>query len=312
MAQSLAQRRVGGRGVSSAQALQERRPALPKRWLAQLLHRRGLHLRRDDHKAQRLQLRAGRPEVGQAVGQRLKDLSRRLCASRLAARERGGGRAGVGCPPRPQRSHDLLPHASPQLEEHKRILVEAFAQQVGDGGDVLARVGIVGAGTVGLQVAPHAGEQAYPGGGESLFDVGWHLAGQQLGGEQRLGRHAAGLHVQIQDLSAARVGPSTCQPARINQPLQRRNPFARPPGLAKLLAVPGARLDAVGRLAPLGARIPIPTHRSLTPPPQPASAAPLANRCCGSASHALPGWLGQCCGAPAPAWPHPISSTIGH
>ena len=51
-----------------------------------------------------------------------------------------------------QPGQQLIAAEAPQLEDQERIAVVLLAQEVIHRGDVLARIGVIGAGAVGFQV----------------------------------------------------------------------------------------------------------------------------------------------------------------
>src|SRR2546429_627636 len=70
-----------------------------------------------------------------------------------------------------QGGDDRLLGTAAQGEDQEGIGVEAFAEEVVDGRDMLAGIGVVGAGAVGHEVGGLAGEEAAAGGGKDLLDL---------------------------------------------------------------------------------------------------------------------------------------------
>ena len=154
-----------------------------------------------------------------------------------------------------------------------------------DGGGVFADPRGVGAGAFGSKLAPAFGEETRTGGRERLFDVFWHLAGEEPGGEERalgedvddalppgvfegfevypypvrfpartlnFGHHAASAFLQREDLSLAGVAPAPPQTARVHELFEVSDPTLRPPVLGEA-AAPAAGLESrsvwMGRLS---------------------------------------------------------------
>src|SRR5262249_7655523 len=149
------------------------------------------------------------------------------------------------------------------------------------------RVRVIGTRTGSFQVAALRWEQRQAGVLEDGFDVLRHLAGQQLGHEQRLAgqrreqflplgggqlldadtdpvglrlralharRHLALADVDVQYLAAAGIGPAARQAGADVEALQDFNPALRPPGRAELAALRLSLDAALGRAARFGTR----------------------------------------------------------
>src|ERR1700691_3716612 len=135
----------------------------------------------------------GRPEIIQPLGQRL---ARHVKAGppRGTRRTRGAGRAAgirgllsaASTADLAQRREQFVPAPAAPGQQAERVAVELLGQHVADRGKVLARHLPVRAAAVHVQVAGGAREQRRAAVREHLLDLVRHLAGQQLGPEQRL------------------------------------------------------------------------------------------------------------------------------
>src|SRR5215472_10745455 len=182
-------------------------------------------------------------------------------------------------PPGTERGHDLRLRPTAQQEHQERIIVEALAEQIVHGGDVLAWIGPVGTRAARLHVLPFARKETAADRGEQVLDILGHLAAEQARRVPRLrchrvddalpvriaearetdrdavrlrptalhdGRDTGGGDVERYDLAGAGVRAAARQPTRVDQPLQRYHPATRPPRRTKRAAT-GVRLDAVRR-----------------------------------------------------------------
>ena len=75
-------------------------------------------------------------------------------------------------------------HAA-QREDEEGVAVEFLAEQIIDRRDMFAWVGPIRAGAVGGQIAVLGRKERRAGGLKNLFDLVGHLAGEQLGQENR-------------------------------------------------------------------------------------------------------------------------------
>ena len=89
----------------------------------------------------------------------------------------------------PEDFDDLLFGAAAQLEDQEGVLVEALGQEVVDGGDMLAGIGPVGAGAIGLKLPGGGGEKGEMHGGKGLLDIGGHFAREEFCRKYRLVSH---------------------------------------------------------------------------------------------------------------------------
>jgi len=84
-----------------------------------------------------------------------------------------------------------------ELEDKKWIAIEFFAEQIVDGGDVLAGIDHVGAGALRDQVFSLFGEEGYAGVAKCGFDILRHFAGEELGDERGAAGYCFGDFVPI-------------------------------------------------------------------------------------------------------------------
>src|SRR5215218_9438683 len=164
--------------------------------------------------------------------------------------------------PRCQGTAQLLPGAAAQPEEQEWVLVEPVAQDEVYGGYVLADPRRVRAAATGPDLTAPVGEEADPHHLERLLYVSWHLAGQELGREERtfceslryalplifaqmpernvhaVGPVARALHhshhpsvslLYGEDLSRSGVAPAPSQAIGLHEPLQSADPARGPP-----------------------------------------------------------------------------------